>query len=312
QNVFGMPVLSLLKLEDTLKWADLNEDVSSTLIDLSDEDRQYMLRANFSTIQKEQGPFNGVIVVLHDVTEQEQIEQERREFVSNVSHELRTPLTTMKSYLEALSEGAIDDKDLAPKFLATAQNETDRMIRLVNDLLKLSKMDAKDPKLELTRIDFVEFYHQIIDRFEMTKKENIHFVRKLPNRKVYAYVDLDKMTQVLDNIISNALKYSPDGGTVTFRMRRLQHHIHLTISDQGVGIPKSKTSKIFDRFYRVDKARSRQLGGTGLGLAITREMVHAHGGEVWAESEWNEGTSFHLTLPVKEKKGGAVYELGRV
>ncbi|HET7627686.1 MAG TPA: cell wall metabolism sensor histidine kinase WalK [Bacillales bacterium] len=312
QNVFGMPILSLLKLEDTISWEGLDENITSRLIDLSDEEQKYILRANFSMIQKEEGPFNGVIVVLHDVTEQEQIEQDRREFVSNVSHELRTPLTTMKSYLEALSEGAVEDPEIAPKFIATAQNETDRMIRLVNDLLKLSRMDAKDPKLELNRVDFVEFFHQIIDRFEMTKKENIQFVRKLPNRKVYATIDVDKMTQVLDNIISNALKYSPNGGTVTFQLRRLQHHLHITISDEGVGIPKSKTTKIFERFYRVDKARSRQLGGTGLGLAIAREMIHAHGGEVWAESEWNVGTSFHLTLPVKEKKGGAVYELGRV
>lgn len=312
QNVFGMPVLSLLKLEDTLKWDELDDQVSSILLDLSDDEKKHMLRANFSLIQKENGPFNGVIVVLHDVTEQEQIEEDRREFVSNVSHELRTPLTTMKSYLEALSDGALYDENLGPKFLATAQTETERMIRLVSDLLKLSKMDSKESQLEMHRVDFVEFFHQIIDRFEMTKNENIHFVRKLPNKKIYARIDRDKMTQVLDNIISNALKYSPDGGTVTFRVRVLQHHLYVTIADEGVGIPKSKISRIFDRFYRVDKARSRKLGGTGLGLAITKEMVHAHGGEVWAESEWNKGTFIHLTLPVTEEKRGSRYEMGRV
>ncbi|HET7657859.1 MAG TPA: cell wall metabolism sensor histidine kinase WalK, partial [Bacillales bacterium] len=312
QNVFGMPVLNLLKLEDTLKWEELDEKVKSAIIDLSEGDKKHILRANFSLIQKENGPFNGVIVVLHDVTEQEQIEQDRREFVSNVSHELRTPLTTMKSYLEALSEGALQDENLAPKFLGTAQDETERMIRLVNDLLKLSRMDAKEAKLDLSRVEFVEFFHQVIDRFEMTKNENIRFVRKLPNRKIFVHLDRDKMTQVLDNIISNALKYSPDGGTVTFKLRVLQHHLYATITDEGVGIPKAKVTRIFDRFYRVDKARSRKLGGTGLGLAIAKEMIHAHGGEVWAESEWNEGTSIHLTLPITGEKRGRGYELGGV
>ncbi|HET7577824.1 MAG TPA: cell wall metabolism sensor histidine kinase WalK [Bacillales bacterium] len=305
QNVFGMPVLSLLKLDDTLKWDELDR-VPSTLLDLSDEEKKHILRAHFSFIQKEKGMFNGLIVVLHDVTEQEQIEEERREFVSNVSHELRTPLTTMKSYLEALSDGAMKDNQLGPKFLMTAQNETERMIRLVKDLLLLSRMDSDESPMEWVRVDFTEFLDQIIDRFEMTKNDDIHFVRNLPSQKVYARIDRDKMTQVLDNLISNALKYSPDGGTVTFRLKVLQHHLYVTITDEGVGIPKSKVSKIFDRFYRVDKARSRKLGGTGLGLAIAREIVHAHGGEVWAESEWKKGTTMHLTLPAAQDKKGAL------
>lgn len=312
QNVFGMPVLNLLRLETAMKREELDETSETALIDLSEGDNKHILRANFSFIQKEKGPFNGIIVVLHDVTEQEQIEQDRREFVSNVSHELRTPLTTMKSYLEALSDGAMQDEKLAPKFLATAQDETERMIRLVNDLLKLSRLDSKKAKLDTSRVDFVEFFHQIIDRFEMTKKENIAFVRNLPKQKIYVRIDRDKMTQVLDNIISNALKYSPDGGKVTFKLRVLQHHLYATIIDQGVGIPKKNVTKIFDRFYRVDKARSRKLGGTGLGLAIAKEMVHMHGGEVWAESEWNMGTSIHMTLPISGEKGGRGYELGGV
>lgn len=305
QNVFGMPVLNLLKLEGSLRWEELGDENESALIDLSEGEKKHILRANFSLIKKENGPFNGIIVVLHDVTEQEQIEQDRREFVSNVSHELRTPLTTMKSYLEALGDGAMQDENLAPKFLGTAQNETERMIRLVNDLLKLSRMDSNEAMLDVTRVEFVEFFHRIIDRFEMTKKENIQFVRKLPKQKIYVRIDRDKMTQVLDNIISNALKYSPDGGTITFKLRILQHHLYATIIDQGVGIPKGNVMRIFDRFYRVDKARSRKLGGTGLGLAIAKEMVHIHGGEVWAESEWNKGTSIHLTLPISGEKRGA-------
>lgn len=299
QNVLGSPLLSLLKLEDKMNWETVQHTYQSILLDFSSDENKQILRANFSVIQKENGPFNGVIVVLHDVTEQQQIEEERREFVSNVSHELRTPLTTLKSYLEALSEGAMDDRRLAAKFLNVVQKETERMIRLVNDLLQLSKMDAKDYTLNTDSVDFIGFLNKIIDRFEMAKSEKIQFVRKLPQQKLYVNIDRDKMTQVLDNIISNALKYSPDGGKVTFRVRNRGDRIFVTISDEGVGIPKNMVGKIFERFYRVDKARSRKLGGTGLGLAITREMVHAHGGEIWADSEWNRGTAIHFTLPVK-------------
>lgn len=304
QNVLGMPVMKLLKLDGTFPRPEEGESYPSVVIDLSDEERQHILRANFSSIQKEDDPAGGMIVVLHDITEQEQIEKERREFVSNVSHELRTPLTTMKSYLEALDDGALEDRQLGPKFLSVAQTETERMIRLVNDLLKLSKMDRRDEQLHFARIDFIEFFHQIIDRFDMTKNEEIAFVRKLPDKQIYIRMDKDKMTQVIDNVISNALKYSPDGGTVTFEVNELYRHLHVTITDEGVGIPKANVSRIFERFYRIDKARSRRLGGTGLGLAIAKEMVHAHGGEIWAESEWNNGTSIHLTLPVMEWEGG--------
>lgn len=300
QNLLGTPVLSLLKLEDQMSWDEIPETFHSVLLDFSSEYQKQILRANFSVIQKENGPFNGVIVVLHDVTEQQQIEEERREFVSNVSHELRTPLTTMKSYLEALGDGAIEDKEIGPKFLNVAQNETERMIRLVNDLLQLSKMDSQDYNLDVSKVDFIAFFSKIIDRFEMTKPEKITFVRKLPKKPIYVNMNRDKLTQVLDNIISNAVKYSPEGGKVTFRVRELGHQLSVTVSDEGVGIPKNMVSKIFDRFYRVDKARSRKLGGTGLGLAITRELIHAHGGEIWADSEWTRGTAIHFTLPVNE------------
>src|SRR5699024_2577737 len=163
----------------------------------------------FSVIQKDAGRTNGLIVVLYDVTEQEKIEQERREFVANVSHELRTPLTTMSSYLEALSEGAWEDKEIAPRFLSVTKDETERMIRLVNDLLQLSKMDATDYKLMKEWIDFTELLNRIIDRFEMSKEQNVHFHRKFSKKVRFVDIDSDKVTQVLYNIISNAMKYSP-------------------------------------------------------------------------------------------------------
>jgi len=250
-----------------------------------------------SVIQRETGFVNGLIVVLHDVTEQEKLDAERRDFVSNVSHELRTPLTTMRSYLEALKEGAIKDDTLGPRFLSITQLETERMIRLVNDLLQLSKMDRRNFEINPAWVDFVTFFNYIIDRFEMTKERNVHFRRLFPKEAVFVEIDEDKLTQVIDNIISNALKYSPEGGTITFRVKVLDDKIEVSISDQGIGIPKENIQKVFERFYRVDRARTRQLGGTGLGLAIAKEMIGAHGGDIWAKSKEGKGTTILFTLP---------------
>lgn len=297
ETVLATPIVTLLDLEDKYTFEDLLSEKDSVLLDYSSYSTPYILRANFSVIQKETGFVNGLITVLHDVTEQEKIEMERREFVANVSHELRTPLTTMRSYLEALSEGAWKDNEIAPNFLNVAQNETERMIRLVKDLLQLSKMDSKDYLLTKEWVDFVVFFNRIIDRFEMTKEQNVLFERNLPNKSILMEIDPDKLTQVLDNIISNALKYSPEGGKVTFRIKEQEDQMIVSIMDQGMGIPKGNIDKIFGRFYRVDKARTRKLGGTGLGLAIAKEMVEAHGGKIWARSIEKKGTTIFFSLP---------------
>lgn len=297
ETILGKPIMEVLGLEYELDWEQLYDHSESVLLDFSDSEEEFIIRANFSVIQKENGPINGLIAVLHDVTEQEQIERDRREFVVSVFHELRTPLTTLRSYLEALADGAWKDETIAPEFLAVTQNETERMIRLVNDLLHLSKLDNKEIQLKVRRVDFIDYFHTIIDRFEISKKESIEFVRQLPKTKIFVSFDQDKLTQVLDNIISNAMKYSPEGGKVTFQLIKLGKHIRVSISDEGVGIPKESINRIFDRFYRVDKARSRQLGGTGLGLAISREIIHVHGGEIWATSIEGKGTTINFTLP---------------
>ena len=203
----------------------------------------------------------------------------------------------MRSYLEALSDGAWKDEKLAPNFLSVTQQETERMIRLVNDLLQLSKMDSKDYQLTKDWVDFSHFFNHIIDRFEMGKEGHITFKRHIPSKAIFTEIDEDKITQVLYNIISNAIKYSPEGGQIKFRLKELDDHIEVSIQDQGVGIPKDKLEKIFDRFYRVDKARARNLGGTGLGLAIAKEMVEAHEGKIWATSREGKGTTIFFTLP---------------
>ena len=273
-------------------------------LDFGTYDQSALLRTNFSVIQKETGFVNGLIAVLHDNTEQEKIDMERREFVANVSHELRTPLTTMRSYLEALAEGAWRDEELAPNFLNVTQTETERMIRLVNDLLKLSKMDSGETELNKEMVDFKVFFNRIIDRFEMSKSQNVIFERDMPKSPYFVEIDTDKMTQVFDNIISNALKYSPDGGKVSFQVSEVDGLLRTKISDQGMGIPKENLDKIFDRFYRVDRARSREMGGTGLGLAISKEVINVHGGAIWAESDYGKGTTIFFTLPFETDDGG--------
>lgn len=302
ETVLSQPIIDVLGLEEKYSYDDLLEERESVILDYSTKNNPYILRANFSVIQKETGFVNGLITVLHDITEQEKIEEERREFVANVSHELRTPLTTMRSYLEALADGAWQDESLAPSFLNVTQNETERMIRLVNDLLQLSKMDNKDYLLSKGWVNFTKFFNQIIDRFEMTITEHITFKRDIPSRSILVDIDEDKITQVLYNIISNAIKYSPEGGQITFRVKEEAERIVISISDQGVGIPKNTIDKIFERFYRVDKARTRNLGGTGLGLAIAKEMVVAHDGEIWAESKEGKGTTIFFTLPYEQEQ----------
>lgn len=297
ETVLSMPIVKLLGLEKEYSFEDLLKLQDSLILDFSTKDEPFILRANFSIIQKETGFVNGLITVLHDITEQEKIDQERREFVANVSHELRTPLTTMRSYLEALTDGAWQDEKLAPNFLNVTQQETERMIRLVNDLLKLSKMDSKDYQLTKDWVNFSYFFNHIIDRFEMGKEGNITFKRHIPDKAIFVEIDEDKITQVLYNIISNAIKYSPEGGKITFRLKELDDYIEVSIQDQGMGIPKDRLEKIFDRFYRVDKARARSVGGTGLGLAIAKEMVVAHEGKIWASSREGKGTTIFFTLP---------------
>ena len=302
EAVMNQPIIELLGLEEEYKFEDLLEERESIILDYSKKGQPFILRGNFSVIQKETGFVNGLITVLHDITEQEKIEEERREFVANVSHELRTPLTTMRSYLEALAEGAWKDEEIAPSFLSVTQNETERMIRLVNDLLQLSKMDSKDYRLKTGWVNLNKFFDHIIDRFEMTKNDDITFKRDIPKDAYFVDIDEDKITQVLYNIISNSLKYSPEGGQVTFRIRPKENFIVISVTDQGVGIPKKVIDKIFDRFYRVDKARARNLGGTGLGLAIAKEMVVAHGGKIWAESVDGKGTTVFFTLPYEQEE----------
>jgi two-component system sensor histidine kinase VicK len=295
-------ITELLDIESEFDFDSLLERKDSLVLDYGDRYKKFYLRANFSAIKRETGFVNGLITVLHDSTEQEKVEDERKEFVANVSHELRTPLTTMRSYLEALSEGAIKNEKLVDKFLGVVREETERMIRLVNALLNLSNLENGTGTINLYWIDFGKFFNKIIDRFEMTKDRQVTFKREIPETPIFVEIDPDKINQVIDNIISNALKYSPEGGQITFKVQVLEKSIEVSVRDQGMGMPKGNVEKIFQRFYRVDKARSRKLGGTGLGLAIAKEIITNHQGTIIARSIEGVGTTIIFSLPYESSE----------
>ena len=301
EEVLNKSILELLKIEDEYDLRDLITQIPELMIDSQDANGEYLsLRVRFALVRRESGFISGLVAVLHDTTEQEKEERERRLFVSNVSHELRTPLTSVKSYLEALDEGALSEP-VAPDFIKVSLDETNRMMRMVTDLLHLSRIDNATSHLDVELINFTAFITFILNRFDQIRgqdeEKKYELVRDYPITSVWIEIDTDKMTQVIDNILNNAIKYSPDGGKITVTMKTTDDQMILSISDQGLGIPKQDLPRIFDRFYRVDRARSRAQGGTGLGLAIAKEIIKQHKGFIWAKSEYGKGSTFTIVLP---------------
>ena len=300
-DALNQNILELLKIEAEYELRDLITQSPELMIYSQNVNGEYIsLRVRFALIRRESGFISGLVAVLHDTTEQEKEERERRLFVSNVSHELRTPLTSVKSYLEALDEGALSEP-VAPDFIKVSLDETNRMMRMVTDLLHLSRIDNATSHLDVELINFTAFITFILNRFDKIRAQDqekkYELVRDYPITSVWIEIDTDKMTQVIDNILNNAIKYSPDGGKITVSMKTTDDQMILSISDQGLGIPKEDLPKIFDRFYRVDKARSRAQGGTGLGLAIAKEIIKQHNGFIWAKSEYGKGSTFTIVLP---------------
>ena len=302
-QAMGKSILDVLDIRKDYSLRDLLEKPDELILDFSSDDHSLILHAHFSLIQRESGFISGLVCVLRDITEQQRIDQDRKQFVSNVSHELRTPLTSVRSYIEALHDGAWKDPKLAPKFLKVTQDETDRMIRMINDLLTLSRMDSGTQKMEVELVNINELFNYVLNRFDMILKKDEHpekmytIKRYFTKRDLWVDLDTDRFTQVLDNLMNNAIKYSPDGGVITCRLYETRNKVILSVSDQGLGIPRKDIPHIFDRFYRVDKARSRQQGGSGLGLAISKEVVEALHGQLWAESVEGKGSTFYIALP---------------
>jgi len=289
-NVDKAPIAKTL--EGEASWMVLHREAEES------ED-EAIIRVTLTPIRSRDRGVAGAIAVLHDVTEAEKLEQARREFVANVSHELRTPLTTIKSYAEALEDGAMDERELAQGFVGVIRNETERMIRLVSDLLHLSRFDSRRVQLRREKTNMLEMLEEVVDRFsfQLRQKAITATVHAAPKLKP-AWLDRDGIDQVLDNLVSNAIKYTLDGGKINLSAAYNDAgHLTVVVKDTGIGIPRKDLERIFDRFYRVDKARSRSMGGTGLGLSIAREIVRAHGGAIALESEAGVGTVVTVTLP---------------
>lgn len=306
KNILNKSVIKSLHMDkQKISLRDLFKDEKPHIIDLSEPNKDLIISLTPSIIRRNSGLITGAVLVMHDVTAQEQIELERKNFVSNVSHELRTPLTSVNSYLETLLENNVTDKKTVRQFLNTAYKETQRMIRMVSELLVLSRMDQKTSDLKLETVDLSETINYLIDRFEFniqtTDEKKYEFVRKIDKHKIQVNIDQDKFAQVIDNILLNAVKYSLDGGKIIIATKIVETDVAITISDQGLGIPKKDLKNIFKRFYRVDKARSRAQGGSGLGLSISKEIVELLNGQISVDSIEGKGTSFTIVLPLESK-----------
>ncbi|NEN82719.1 cell wall metabolism sensor histidine kinase WalK [Paenibacillus elgii] len=305
-TTLGMPLGELLGMQqEKMQVLEGTED-HSTMLHLYHEAEEdpLFVKVTYTTIHSKGKGSAGTIAVLQDVTGQEKLEQARREFVANVSHELRTPLTTIKSYLEALEDGALEEPQLAGKFVNVARNETERMIRLVTDLLQLSRLDSKQAIISKETTDVTEMLEEVADRFSFQLEQRMIAIEIDVEKHVdEIMLDRDRIDQVLDNLVSNAIKYTPEGGHIRIHAGRREHAVlEISVQDNGIGIPRKDLSRIFERFYRVDKARSRSMGGTGLGLSIAREIVKAHGGTIQLESELGQGTRVTFTLPYQQEE----------
>lgn len=254
------------------------------------------INASFSPYFNETEEIEGIVVVLQDITKQKKLDNMRKEFVANVSHEMRTPLTTIKSYTETLMYGALEEKDMAMDFLNIINTEADRMSFLVRDLLQLSRFDNKQVQFKFTKVYINELISENVRQNKIhaeNKKQNL-ILELWPDDDAYLVADRDRINQVINNITTNAIKYSPEGATIRIYVTEDKSYYKINVSDTGMGISKEDLPRIFERFYRVDKARSRAMGGTGLGLAIAKEIMEGHDGKLTAESEYGKGTTMTM------------------
>lgn len=259
------------------------------------EEEDFFICAVITTYTSETGEVDGYVIVLQDITRQQKLDNMRKEFVANVSHELRTPLTTIRTYSETLLNGAMDDKETATRFLKVIDNESQRMSLLVSDLLELSRLDSKHVALEMDVVDLValmRFAFRHGQNLAEQKNQKIEF--NPPHGACFIEANAARINQVISNILSNSTKYSPEKTTIKITMETTEKYYRIFIQDQGMGIPPESINRIFERFYRVDKARARALGGTGLGLAIVKEIMEEHGGRVCASSQSGQGTTMVL------------------
>ena len=256
------------------------------------------LEVNAAAVLDREGTQHGSILVFHDLTRLKQLESTRQEFVANVSHELRTPLSLIKGFVETLLDGARNDPELAARFLRTIEKHTDRLTYLIEDLLTISRLESGQIVMNLHEVELREEVTHVIDDLQARAADKKVMLQNNPPLEMQARADTDRLQQVLFNLIENAIKYGRAEGSVTIGGgKNTGGMLELWVKDDGPGIPPEAKERIFERFYRVDRARSRETGGTGLGLSIVKHIVQAHGGEVWVKSELGQGATFFFTLP---------------
>lgn len=298
-KVMGRPIWEVLQNEqinplvkETLR---SGESQISELTNLSPSEKVF--RLHITPIRDSQGEL-GVAIILHDITDLKKLEKMRVEFVANVSHELKTPLASIKGFVETLQEGALNEPENAMKFLSIIERHTNRLTDLINDLLSLSKIESGETPLELKRIKLLPFINKTVATFDDRIRKKRHSLTvNVQDGSLEIAADKALLDQALSNLLDNAIKYTPPGGKITVSATDTGRHIELAVSDNGIGIPEQDLPRIFERFYRVDKARSREMGGTGLGLAIVKHIVLAHGGTVFAKSKSGQGSTFTITFP---------------
>ena len=277
---------------------------------LNDSDKNYnilninnlIIKISVVQIMNDHNEAEGAMLVLQDVTEQEKLDTMRKEFVANVSHELRTPLTTIRSYTETLLDGALDNKEYTVNFLKVINSESERMTRLVKDLLQLSKLDYDKMEWNMKSLNILNIVRDCVVKMEMAARQKSQFLTfEALGELCEINGDKDRIEQVIINIISNAIKYTPENGSIKVAAKRLAKSVEISIADSGMGIPKEDLPRLFERFYRVDKARSRAMGGTGLGLSIAKNIVEAHKGSIRIESEYGKGSEVIISFPCQEE-----------
>ncbi|RST77549.1 PAS domain-containing protein [Siminovitchia acidinfaciens] len=259
-----------------------------------------ILDAHLAPYVGENGELMGIVAVLHDITDIRRLEKMRSEFIANVSHELKTPITSVKGFTETLLDGAMEDKEALTHFLGIIHKESDRLHRLINDILHLSKIEQHSIPLDIEPLNVAEVVDRVADtvRKEVAKKE-LELI--LPeNREIWMEGQKDRIQQIILNLVSNAIAYTPAGGEVAVTLAEREDSVAITVKDTGIGIAKKDLPRLFERFYRVDKGRSRNSGGTGLGLAIVKHLVESHHGKIEVESEEGIGTAFTVILPKKQ------------
>ncbi|MBS7527202.1 HAMP domain-containing protein [Fusibacter paucivorans] len=280
----------------------LSEDIGTKNITYRDK----ILKVNFAPYLDDSLQKAGAVFVLTDITEEERLENMRREFVANVSHELKTPLTSIKSYTETILEGMVDDPETEKTFLEVVNSEADRMSRLVRDLLELTSFDSASVKLKYAQHNINRLISNCILKVKVTADQKRQaIVKRLVDEPISAEFDYDKIEQLVLNILSNAIKYSGEEGIIEIDLKSYEKTFDLVIKDNGIGIPEEDMNRIFERFYRVDKARSRMLGGTGLGLSIAKEIAEAHGGAIGIQSVYGHGTVVTINLPYTQGVGNS-------